>query len=61
MFPFAECMNIYIYARVSTDRQQHDSQLNELRDYCARRGWVVREEIVDSIYPWPCTASSSLA
>jgi DNA invertase Pin-like site-specific DNA recombinase len=28
-----------IYARVSTDKQRHDAQLQELEEYCARRGW----------------------
>jgi DNA invertase Pin-like site-specific DNA recombinase len=36
-----------IYARVSTDNQTHDSQLDEVRGYCKRRGWVVAEEITD--------------
>jgi len=45
---FASCMNTYIYARVSTERQTHDSQLLELRDYCQRRGWTVQKEIVDT-------------
>lgn len=40
-------VNTYIYARVSTDRQTHDSQLTELREYCTRRGWPVAKEIVD--------------
>lgn len=31
-------MKIAIYTRVSTDKQSHQSQLLELRDYCARRG-----------------------
>ena len=38
---------IVIYARVSTDNQCHDSQLDEVRGYCKRRGWVVAEEITD--------------
>ena len=29
-----------IYTRVSTDQQTHDSQLNELRDYCRCWGWT---------------------
>jgi DNA invertase Pin-like site-specific DNA recombinase len=41
--------NIVIYSRVSTDRQNHDSQLAELRQYVARRGWQNVEEIVDTI------------
>lgn len=30
---------VALYVRVSTDKQSHDSQLGELREYCARRGW----------------------
>lgn len=30
---------IYIYARVSTDKQTTESQVAELRAYCERRGW----------------------
>lgn len=41
-------MRIRIYARVSTDKQTHDSQLQELRRYCERRGWHRVEEIVDT-------------
>ena len=41
--------NIVIYARVSTERQNHDTQLAELREYCSRRGWTVAEEIVDTV------------
>src|SRR5262245_57158547 len=40
---------VIIYARVSTDEQTHDSQLRELREYCARRGWTKVEEIADTI------------
>src|SRR5688500_3909889 len=32
-------MKTAIYTRVSTDKQSHDSQLVELRDYCQRRDW----------------------
>ena len=28
-----------LYARVSTDKQQHDSQMLELRSWSQRRGW----------------------
>jgi DNA invertase Pin-like site-specific DNA recombinase len=38
---------IVIYARVSTDNQSHDSQLDEARSYCLRRNWVVAEEVTD--------------
>ena len=38
-----------IYARVSTDKQSHDSQLSELRQYCTHRNWSGVTEIIDSI------------
>lgn len=37
-----------IYARVSTEGQTHDSQLEELRAYCQRRGWKEVVEITDT-------------
>jgi DNA invertase Pin-like site-specific DNA recombinase len=42
-------MKAAIYARVSTDKQTHDSQLNELREYCARRNWTNVSEFCDTI------------
>jgi DNA invertase Pin-like site-specific DNA recombinase len=42
-------MKIAIYTRVSTDKQTHDSQLNELREYCQRRGWANVTEHADVI------------
>jgi DNA invertase Pin-like site-specific DNA recombinase len=42
-------MKAAIYARVSTDKQTHDSQLNELREYCARRNWTNVTEFCDTI------------
>jgi DNA invertase Pin-like site-specific DNA recombinase len=42
-------MNTVIYARVSTDAQNHDSQLAELRSYCERRGWTNVQEITDVV------------
>lgn len=42
-------MRTAIYCRVSTDRQTHDSQLVELRDYCRRRGWEEITEHADTI------------
>ena len=41
-------MRVVIYSRVSTDRQLHDSQLQEVRAYCARRGWHDVEEFSDT-------------
>lgn len=45
----AECMKIATYSRVSTSHhdQKPEVQVNELRRYCAARGWQVTEEIVD--------------
>jgi putative DNA-invertase from lambdoid prophage Rac len=40
---------IVIYTRVSTDAQNHASQLVELRNYCVGRGWPIVEEIADTI------------
>lgn len=40
---------IIIYARVSTSNQTVDSQLEELRSYCERRGWQNVQEITDCI------------
>lgn len=41
-------MRVVIYSRVSTDRQVHDSQLQEVRAYCDRRGWKDAEEFSDT-------------
>jgi DNA invertase Pin-like site-specific DNA recombinase len=40
---------VVIYARVSTAMQTHDSQLTELREYCAFRKWSNVEEITDTV------------
>src|SRR5712692_2118997 len=41
-------MKTAIYARVSTTNgQDPEMQLRELRDYCQRRGWEVAREYVD--------------
>jgi len=42
-------MKVAIYTRVSTDKQTHDSQLNELREYCQRRGFNYAAEYSDVI------------
>lgn len=39
---------VAIYARVSTEDQKCDLQLNECREYCERRGWRVVAEYVDT-------------
>lgn len=39
---------VAIYARVSTEDQRCDLQLNECRGYCERRGWQVVADYVDT-------------
>lgn len=41
-------MKVVLYTRVSTDLQTPDSQLHELRAYCARRGWENVTEVTDT-------------
>ena len=42
-------MKIALYARVSTNNgQDPEMQLNELREYCQRRGWEIAREYVDA-------------
>jgi DNA invertase Pin-like site-specific DNA recombinase len=36
-----------IYARVSTDKQRVDMQLNELRQFAQRSGWTIFQEYID--------------
>jgi putative DNA-invertase from lambdoid prophage Rac len=40
---------VAIYTRISTDKQTPESQLSELRAYCARRGWTNVEEVKDVV------------
>ncbi len=38
---------VAIYARVSTDKQKVDMQLNALRQFAARSGWRIHHEYID--------------
>lgn len=38
-----------IYARVSTDRQETENQLVQLRDFANRQGWQITNEYVDVV------------
>lgn len=38
---------IAIYARVSTSEQNHEMQLDGLREFAAQRGWTIFREFVD--------------
>ncbi len=40
-------LRVVLYARVSTQDQNTDTQVTALRDYCARMGYQVAEEYVD--------------
>jgi DNA invertase Pin-like site-specific DNA recombinase len=42
-------MRIAIYARVSTDKQENANQLDQLRAFAVRQGWVVAVEYVDIV------------
>jgi DNA invertase Pin-like site-specific DNA recombinase len=42
-------MNVAVYARVSTDKQDNANQLDQLREFAARQGWVITVEFVDSV------------
>ena len=43
-------MKIALYARVSTDGQDPEVQLQPLRAHAANRGWIIVEEFVDHGY-----------
>jgi DNA invertase Pin-like site-specific DNA recombinase len=40
-------MDIAIYSRISTDKQDNQNQLNQLRSFAATQGWRVKREYVD--------------
>ena len=40
-------MKVAIYARVSTDKQDNENQLVQLREFAAKQGWTVFGEYVD--------------
>jgi DNA invertase Pin-like site-specific DNA recombinase len=40
-------MRVAIYARVSTDRQETENQLAQLRDFCAKQSWEISKEFID--------------
>ncbi len=44
-------MKAAVYARVSTDRQEAENQLRELRSFCERKGWDIVREYVDEDVP----------
>jgi DNA invertase Pin-like site-specific DNA recombinase len=40
-------MKVAIYARVSTDKQETENQLLQLRDFAAKQGWQIVREYTD--------------
>jgi DNA invertase Pin-like site-specific DNA recombinase len=42
-------MKCGIYVRVSTGKQDTDNQLNQLRDFARKQGWIVAAEYADEI------------
>lgn len=40
---------VVIFARVSTDRQEYQRQLVELREYCVKAGWQVVREFANKV------------
>ena len=40
---------VVILARVSTDKQEYQRQVNELTDYCSRVGWEVAETFCNKV------------
>jgi DNA invertase Pin-like site-specific DNA recombinase len=49
-----------LYARTSTTEQEPRTQLDALRDYAARRGWVVELEYVDDGFSGSTTSRPAL-
>lgn len=42
-------MRVVLYARVSTDLQEAENQLVQLRDYCNSKDWPIVKEYVDVV------------
>jgi DNA invertase Pin-like site-specific DNA recombinase len=42
-------MDVGIYARVSTGKQENKNQLDQLREFAAKQGWKVVAEFVDTV------------
>ena len=42
-------MNVGVYCRVSTDRQENGNQLDQLREFTTKRGWEITVEFVDTV------------
>ena len=40
-------MRVAIYTRVSTDKQETENQLAQLRDFAAKQNWTITDEFAD--------------
>jgi DNA invertase Pin-like site-specific DNA recombinase len=40
-------MRVALYARVSTDKQECENQLVQLRGHCVKQGWTIVSEFID--------------
>lgn len=40
-------MRVALYSRVSTDRQETENQVTQLRDFAAKQGWTITHEYSD--------------
>lgn len=40
-------MDTALYVRVSTDKQEVDNQLKDLRDFCNKKNWNIIQEYID--------------
>jgi DNA invertase Pin-like site-specific DNA recombinase len=47
--PNATKLNVALYARVSTDKQDNAHQLDQLREFAAKQGWTTVVEFVDTV------------
>jgi len=41
-------MDIAIYSRISTDKQDNQNQLDQLRGFAASQGWKIKREYVQN-------------
>jgi DNA invertase Pin-like site-specific DNA recombinase len=42
-------LNVAVYARVSTDKQDNGNQLEQLREFADRQSWAISVEFVDTV------------
>ena len=57
---------IAIYSRISTDKQDNQNQLDQLRSFAASQGWKIKREYVDvatgiHLFDLRCACSLALA